>query len=202
MFRIRTIKLQPKNRRNVPALRHARCEGHRRYYDVLPMSACSGKERVASGTVPLSVGRKYRNLRIAQESLDASLTWSVRGRFDAEARSPPTHTTDSQLTRCYVSGPSNSKPTTPPTNKSRQRKRFYVAKPAPPSMENIEKHPPNRPCEQKRWVKPVQLFSSGVVKIHGERTPYRNQAGLVVGLHALTHSPGMNIRAQCALISS
>ena len=136
------------------ALRHARCEGHRHYYDVLPTSACSGKERVASGTVPLSVGSKYRNLRIAQESLAASLTWCVRGRFDAEARSPPTHTTDSQLTRCYVSRPSNIKPTMPPTctKTSRQQNRSNKAKPTPPTVK--EKSPPGEgesPCMPTYW---------------------------------------------------
>ena len=149
MFRIRTVKQQPENRHNVRALRHARCEGHRRYYDVLPTSACSGKERVARGTVPLSVGSKYRNLRIAQESLAASLTWCVRGRFDAEARSPPTHTTDSQLTRCYVSRPSNIKPTMPPTctKTSRQHNRSNEAKPTPPTV----KENPRLPCMPTYW---------------------------------------------------
>ena len=165
-----------------------------------PRAHARGRKGSTRGTIPLSIGSKYRNQFEAQESLDASLTWSVRRRFDAEARSPPTHKTDSQLTRCYVSRPSNIKPTTPPTNTSRQRKRFYVAKPTPPSMENIEKHPPNRPCEQNRLS--VQIFRGSVVKIHGGGTPYRNQAGLVVGQHALTHSPRMNVRAQCALISS
>ena len=132
----------PENRRNVRALRHARCEGHRRYYDVLPASAGSGKERVASGTVPLSVGSKHRNLRIAQESLAASLTWCVCGRFDAEARSPPTHTTDSQLTRCYVSRPSNIKPTMPPTcmKTSRQHNQSNEAKPTPPTVKENSPH--------------------------------------------------------------
>ena len=150
MFRIRTVKQQPENRRNVRALRHARCEGHRHYYDVLPASACSGKERVASGTVPLSVGSKYRNLRIAQESLAASLTWCVRGRFDAEARSPPTHTTDSQLTRCYVSRPSNIKPTMPPTctKTSRQHNRSNEAKPTPPT---VKRKAPDLPCMPTYW---------------------------------------------------
>jgi hypothetical protein len=31
----------------------------------------------------LTIGRKYRNPFDAQEILDALLTWSVRGRFDA-----------------------------------------------------------------------------------------------------------------------
>lgn len=67
-----------------------------------PRPRGSGKERVNERHRSFTIGNKYRNPFGAQEILIASLTRSARGRFDAEARSPPTRTTNSQLIHRYV----------------------------------------------------------------------------------------------------